>query len=414
MPVLSSSSQILDSIIDEEDYLVGPGDLFLLNMTTANGVITIELLISPTGDVLIPVVGKVNLKGNNLKDAYEIMISKCKEKYEDAFVYVNLIRLRQFKVLITGSSDYSGMHVISSSHRTSDLVQALNKDISYLNELDTLLNAHLFEYPKNIMISKDISLIRNDSIINIDLFDYYINGNDSSNPILIEGDILNIKNTDKVTVLGEVNNPIRIKKENLMTYNNLLQKAGGVTSMGELYKIKFLNSGNISSYYNNEKNRISKITSQYRSDTDESFLSARSKTTGGMIYISDNLKLKEFLSSELSKGDILIVPRKSNFIEILGGVNNPGSYMHHKGNTVYDYILNAGGYNDLAKDIFILDVNSGARLKVSKSFIPDSGTIIFVEEKIGYKKWDRIKDIVGLSASIMSVLLLIANLSMEQ
>jgi len=402
---IKSNNQTLDKVIDENTYIIGPGDIFLFNMITTNGVITLELLVSPTGDVLIPVVGKVNLKGKILTNAYTIITEKCKEKYEDAFIYINLIKLREFKVLVTGSSKYAGMHVISSNNRVSDLIES----IYLFTYLDTILTQHLFDYPKNIMISKDITVIRNDSLISVNLFDYYIYGNNSENPILIEEDIINIKNTNKITVLGEVINPIRINKKNLITYNEILNAAGGVTYLGDLDKIKFLNYASISSYYNNEKNRISNIDPKYRSDTDESFLSARNKTLDGMIYISDNLQLEDFLNSESSVGDILIVPQKSNFIEILGGVNNPGTYLFEENKTIYNYILNAGGYNKLSKDIYILDINSGSRIKVNKYFIPEAGSIIFVEEKIGYKRWDRIKDIIAISASISSVLLVLNN-----
>ena len=66
-------NQILDKVIDENVYIVGVGDVFLFNMITTNGVITLELAVSPTGDVLIPIVGKVNLKGKILADAYRLI-----------------------------------------------------------------------------------------------------------------------------------------------------------------------------------------------------------------------------------------------------------------------------------------------------------------------------------------------------
>ena len=59
--------------------------------------------------------------------------------------------------------------------------------------------------------------------------------------------------------------------------------------------------------------------------------------------------------------------------------------------------------------MYVLDVNSGSRTKVNKSFIPQSGSIIFIEEKMGYKKWDRIRDFISLSATIVSTLLIISN-----
>jgi protein involved in polysaccharide export with SLBB domain len=402
---LKLNNQILDKFIDENEYIIGSGDVFLFNMITTNGVTTLELEVSPTGDILIPVVGKVNIKSKILADAYSIIIEKCKEKYEDAYVYINLIKLRQFKVLVTGNSEYSGMHIISSTNRVSDLIESI---YSY-TYTDTILSQHLFDFPKNIMIGKDIEIIRDDKVMVVNLFNFYIYGDDSLNPILLEEDIIVIKNSNKITVLGQVINPIRIDKNKGMTYREVLNMSGGITSNGDLDKIKFLNYSGISAYHNNEKNRISNIDPKYRSDTDESFLDARNRTLDGMIYISDNLKLENFLNSESTIGDIIIIPQKNNFVEILGGINNPGTYLFFENKTVSDYIQNAGGYTDDSKYIYVLDVNSGSRIKVGKYFIPESGSIIFIEQKIGYKKWDRIKDVISISASISSVLLVLNN-----
>ena len=62
-----------------------------------------------------------------------------------------------------------------------------------------------------------------------------------------------------------------------------------------------------------------------------------------------------------------------------------------------------------SKDIYVLDVNSGTRKQINKYYIPRPGDIIFVEEKVGFKRWDRVKDIISISASISSVLLVLNN-----
>ena len=87
------------------------------------------------------------------------------------------------------------------------------------------------------------------------------------------------------------------------------------------------------------------------------------KTLNGIIYINDKEKLANFLDQSPIDGDILIVPQKSNWVEILGGVQNPGTYLYEDNKQIYDYILNAGGYNNFSKDLFVLDVNSGTRKK---------------------------------------------------
>ena len=398
-------SQIIDQHIDESTYIIGSGDVFLFNMITTNGVITLDLTVSPSGDILIPIVGKVNLLGKTLLDSYQIINDKCKEKYEDAYVYVNLIKLRQFKVLVTGETTEAGMHIVTANNRVSDLFES----IFTFSHIDTLLSYHIQDYPKNIMINKDITLIRDNKEIPVNLFDYYFNGKKENNPILLEQDIISLRNTNKITIIGAVEKQIRVQNQSNITYKDLINLSGINPTKGEMDKIKFLNSSSISSLYLNEKNRISNIDPKYRSDTDESFLSARNKTLNGIIYINDKEKLANFLDQSPIDGDILIVPQKSNWVEILGGVQNPGTYLYEDNKQIYDYILNAGGYNNFSKDLFVLDVNSGTRKKINKFYIPNPGDIIFVEEKIGYKRWDRIKDIISISASISSVLLVLNN-----
>ena len=352
-------SQIIDQHIDESTYIIGSGDVFLFNMITTNGVITLDLTVSPSGDILIPIVGKVNLLGKTLLDSYQIINDKCKEKYEDAYVYVNLIKLRQFKVLVTGETTEAGMHIVTANNRVSDLFES----IFTFSHIDTLLSYHIQDYPKNIMINKDITLIRDNKEIPVNLFDYYFNGKKENNPILLEQDIISLRNTNKITIIGAVEKQIRVQNQSNITYKDLINLSGINPTKGEMDKIKFLNSSSISSLYLNEKNRISNIDPKYRSDTDESFLSARNKTLNGIIYINDKEKLANFLDQSPIDGDILIVPQKSNWVEILGGVQNPGTYLYENNKQIYDYILNAGGYNNFSKDLFVLDVNSGTRKK---------------------------------------------------
>ena len=107
--------QILHDFIDPDTYIIGPGDIFLFNMVTSNRVINLELITSPTGDVLIPIIGTINIKGKVLNDVYDMIINKCKDKYEDAYIYVNLIKLRNFKVLITGNFINAGMYSVSAN-----------------------------------------------------------------------------------------------------------------------------------------------------------------------------------------------------------------------------------------------------------------------------------------------------------
>ena len=57
----NDNSQILHNFVDPDSYIIGPGDIFLFNMVTSNRIIDLELITSPTGDILIPIIGIINI-----------------------------------------------------------------------------------------------------------------------------------------------------------------------------------------------------------------------------------------------------------------------------------------------------------------------------------------------------------------
>ena len=402
-------SQILHEFIDPNNYIVGPGDVFLFNMVISNRIINLELITSPTGDVLIPVVGTINVKGKILNDVYSMIIDKCRSKYEDAYIYVNLIKLRKFKVFLTGNFMNAGMYSVASTDRVSDLIESIMSFDVYLKS-DSLLYFQLSNYPKHIMFNKDVFLIREDSTINVNLFDYYINSNFDSNPYLKEGDIIKIKDSKKIAILGEIDNPIRINKQLGITYRELLKNSK--IDKDNIKAIKILNYNMLKNYSSIEIDRISDIKSEYRSDFDESFLTSRIRAQKGLLYINNKKDLNKWLDLEVSDADIIMIPNKSEYIEIIGAINSPGSYKLNSKFTVLDYLNNAGGLSENAKnkDIYIIDDISGVRLKVKDSYKPMAGDVIFIEGKLGYKQWKRFTESIRLAGTLSSMIVSIVNM----
>ena len=159
---------------------------------------------------------------------------------------------------------------------------------------DSLLYAQILDFPKQIMFNKDIFINREDSIININLFDYYLKSDNNFNTYLQEGDIINFKNSKKIAVIGEVDNPIRIDNPNGINYKDFLSIAN--VDVNNLTALKILNYNMINNYSSVEVNRISNIDSDYRSDFDESFLSAKTRSQQGLIYINNKENLIQFLN----------------------------------------------------------------------------------------------------------------------
>ena len=112
---------VLFESVDPKTYIVGAGDTFLFNMIIPNRTINVELISSPTSTILIPGIGLISVKGITLEQTYAKIIETCKKTHEDAYVYVNIFKLRQFKVLVSGNSRYAGMYPVFATYRVSGL-----------------------------------------------------------------------------------------------------------------------------------------------------------------------------------------------------------------------------------------------------------------------------------------------------
>ena len=398
---------LLYDYVNADTYTTGPGDIFLFNMVTSNRIVNLELVVSPSGTILIPIVGLIDVKDKTLDYVYDAIIKKCKSKHEDAYVYVELIKTRVFKVLVTGDFAHSGMFPISATNRVSDLFESIydfKNGQNFMSFTDSLLFKHLPDYPKNVLLDKDIFLIRDNILTEVDLFSYYINGNLSANPTLREGDIINIKNSNKIAVLGDIKNPIRIDKTNNMTYVDLIE-LGGITNESI---IKVINYKMLQNYSDNEINRISEIDSKYRSDVDESFLNSRLKTDKAVFSVLINKNT----NYQVSAGDIVIIENIVDYVEIIGGIRKPGTYKYNSEFDINNYITQAGSFSQSAKNknIYIINQENGVRNKVNISYLPQPGDIIFIEEKVGFKSWERFSESIKLAGTLSTMSLVIYNI----
>ena len=92
---LNYNSEILEETIDPSIYLVGPGDQFAFNMLSADGMVNLNLVVTPTGEILIPAVGKVNVDGKSLNQTIKKITEQCHLRYSNATVHVALTKIRK-------------------------------------------------------------------------------------------------------------------------------------------------------------------------------------------------------------------------------------------------------------------------------------------------------------------------------
>ncbi|MBT5783259.1 MAG: polysaccharide biosynthesis/export family protein, partial [Candidatus Marinimicrobia bacterium] len=116
---------LIDKSISPEQYKVGPGDQIHINIISSNETFDYSLVISPTGELLIPSVGLINTNKLNLYELIKEIKNKIKSWNSNAQVNIELEGVRKFKVLVTGQFDNAGYFVATPITRVSDLYENL-------------------------------------------------------------------------------------------------------------------------------------------------------------------------------------------------------------------------------------------------------------------------------------------------
>ncbi len=135
--IQKQTSFILDLPIDPKTYIMGPGDQIKVNIVSSNEVFNYSLIVSPTGEVLIPAVGILDIYGLSLSEAIKSMKKMVREWNRNAKIYITLEEIRQFKVRVIGQIGQPGLYDVTGITRISDLYQVI---LNIENEIKKLEN----------------------------------------------------------------------------------------------------------------------------------------------------------------------------------------------------------------------------------------------------------------------------------
>jgi polysaccharide biosynthesis/export protein len=114
----------------------------------------------------------------------------------------------------------------------------------------------------------------------------------------------------------------------------------------------------------------------------------------------------------LYDGDVLYIYRASVSVETLGQVEKPGLHAFEPGHTVDYYIDAAGGtsWNAHKSGIRLIRYDSQVWLKPDMNTVVEAGDTIFVPERAEGANWLLTKDLVAMTAQIMTIVLLFVTI----
>jgi len=311
MEVSKQTQSLLEKEIDPNLYKVGPGDKFEFSIFTTQPEVY-PIKVSPESKLMIPTVGLINVKDLNLTEVYKIAEEKIKKAYKTTEYGFMLSQPRQFKVIVSGSVAKSMSIPASPTDRASEVIEragGLRFDASLRN----------------------ISLIRGDSVIPIDLLKFFLAGIKEANPFLEGGDQIIIppsSERQKISIFGEVGYPGEFEFIPGDSLSTLIRFAQGFLASAQLDSVE------ISRFKEDEK--ALEIFFVDLSDW-SNILNTREDLPGDFpLQIGDRVLVR-------------IIPNwnKENYVVISGEVKYPGKYaIIENKDKIYDLLLRCGGFTE--------------------------------------------------------------------
>jgi protein involved in polysaccharide export with SLBB domain len=178
--------QALESNVDPQVYVVGPGDELVLNLWGEMAE-SVPLKVTPEGTVLVPYVGEVMVGELTLAQTKERIIDHVRRRYRGKDVSVTLSRVRRFRVFVTGAVQVPGTYTATAVDRVSMLVDQAG---GFLPEASR----------RNIEVKRSGS-----SAVTADLLRFTVIGDLKDNPFVRDGDVVAVPaRIDSVGIFGAV------------------------------------------------------------------------------------------------------------------------------------------------------------------------------------------------------------------
>ncbi|MGB4644287.1 MAG: polysaccharide biosynthesis/export family protein, partial [Dictyoglomaceae bacterium] len=115
----TASSQVgevyFGKVVDPDKYILGPGDRIRVFIIMENNQSeTLDLTVSSTGNVLLPLAGSLKILNMSLTEASREIVKQLARFYPKSNIQVDLISPRKMKIMITGEVASPGTYLISA------------------------------------------------------------------------------------------------------------------------------------------------------------------------------------------------------------------------------------------------------------------------------------------------------------
>ena len=296
-----------ESLPTPSNYLLGPGDELIISIWGETQ-LRKSYIISKEGSVYDEQVGLLSLAGKNLSNTKEYLIAQFSRIFStlnasnpSTFLDISLGELKSINVNFVGEVKYPGVYPI---HPFSTVITG----IIQAGGIDTLGSL------RKIIIKRD-----GKDFSNIDLYDFFLNGELPSKIQLRDQDIILIPTrTSYVTIDSAVSRPGVYESTNGESVHKLIEYSGGLT------------------FDASEKIGIRR-------------LKPKSKRTNGIFYEGSYVDYSTTHLIPLNSGDHITAMRifeEIQQVQLIGQVKAPGYYHYYEGIQLNDLLDLGSGLKD--------------------------------------------------------------------
>ena len=371
-----------------KDYVIGPGDALAIDIY-GDTQKTIDYTVSPDGDVVIEGVGPINLAGLTVEKANARLRSRLSGRFGGSQVKLSVGQTRTILVNVAGDVVAPGSYNLSA--------------------FATVYNApYMAGGPTDLGTLRNIKVYRNNRLVStVDVYDYLVNGKLSGDIRLTDNDQIVVGAYDcLVNLTGKVKRPMFYEMKRNESLASLLDYAGGFT--GDAYKkavrvvrkngrelsVHVVKEFDLATFqvFDGDSVSVDSILNRYENTVEVKgavFRPGPYQVGGDITTVRELLEAAEGITEEaftahavmhrmkedrtlkvlqvdvdgimngtvadiaLQPNDVLFVPTKQEkmvdqTIKIHGEVHYPGTYQYAEGETIEDFILQAGGLKDNA------------------------------------------------------------------
>lgn len=178
--------------LQNDIYLLGPGDVLNLNVIDAPELSVNKLEVFPDGNISVPLIGTVFVNNLSIDEAKELIQERLSEQLLVPQVQLSVIQFKPIRVTLIGEIQKPGIYVFNNQFEKGR--------ISFATVVDAIEKAGGVTSKSNIERVKLIRKVKSEDIkqkqTELNLWKLINQGDQENNPILFNGDTIVFEKTN--------------------------------------------------------------------------------------------------------------------------------------------------------------------------------------------------------------------------